>query len=218
MSNEVQIFSNELFGDVKGFLKDGEPWFLAGDVCRALGIKNSRDAVNDITKKLRAAGLKGVGTNDTLISTAGGKQKATIINEQYLYELVFNSRKQKAVLFRAWVTGEVLPALRKHGYYRMEGKMLRRAETDAIKEYIEYAKESGSDNADKYYMTITKVTNSIMGIEPAKRDSLSVEQLKQLGVIETIIDLALREGMQKKMHYKDIYKLARDKEIGRAHV
>ena len=55
---------------------------MAGDVCRALGIKNSRDAVNEIGKKLRTAGIKDVGIADILIQTAGGKQKTTIINEQ----------------------------------------------------------------------------------------------------------------------------------------
>ena len=88
----------------------GEPWFLAGDVCRALGIKNARDAVNEIGKKLKTAGAKGVGIADTLIQTAGlkgiyssytlletagGKQQSVIITEQVLYELIFDSRKHK---------------------------------------------------------------------------------------------------------------------------
>lgn len=109
--------------------------------------KNSSDAVNEIVKKLKTAGVKGVGTSDTLLETAGGKQQVTIINEQILYELIFNSRKQKAVLFRAWVTGEVLPSIRKHGFYRNKGKIIRRVETDAIKEFIEYAKSNGSQNS-----------------------------------------------------------------------
>ena len=80
--SQVQLFSHPDLGELKATIKNGEPWFLAGDVCRVLGIKNARDAVNEIGKKLKTAGAKGVGIADTLIQTAGGKQKATIINEQ----------------------------------------------------------------------------------------------------------------------------------------
>ena len=162
--SQVQLFSHPQLGEIKATIKNGEPWFLAGDVCRVLGIKNSRDAVNEIVNKLKTAGVKGVGTADMLIDTAGGKQRAVIVSEQILYELIFNSRKQKAVLFRAWVTGEVLPSIRKHGFYRAEGKMIRKVETDAIKEFIEYAKENGSQSSERYYMIITKATNEILGI------------------------------------------------------
>lgn len=147
----IQLFSHPELGEIKATIKNGEPWFLAGDACRVLGIKNSRDAVNEIGKKLKSAGLKDVGIADMLINTNSGKQKATIINEQILYELIFNSRKQKAVLFRAWVTGEILPSIRKHGFYRAEGKMIRRVETDAIQEFIEYAKSNGSQASERYY-------------------------------------------------------------------
>ena len=209
--SQVQLFSHPDLGELKATIRNGEPWFLAGDVCRALGIKNSRDAVNEIGKKLRTAGIKDVGIADILIQTAGGKQKTTIINEQIFYELVFNSRKQKAVLFRAWVTGEVLPSIRKHGFYRAEGKMIRKVETDAIKEFIEYAKSNGSQSSERYYAIITKATNSILGISAGERDSLTVIQLEHLAMVERVIASALIQGIEKEMNYKDIYKLASSK-------
>ena len=209
--SQVQLFSHPELGELKATIKNGEPWFLAGDVCRVLGIKNSRDAVNEIGKKLKSAGIEHVGIADTLIQTAGGKQKTTIINEQIFYELVFNSRKQKAVLFRAWVTGEVLPSIRKHGFYRAEGKMIRRVETDAIKEFIEYAKSNGSQSSERYYAIITKATNEILGIEAGKRDELSAMQLEHLAMVERVIASALTQGIEKEMNYKDIYKLASSK-------
>ena len=209
--SQVQLFSHPDLGELKATIRNGEPWFLAGDVCRALGIKNSRDAVNEIGKKLRTAGIKDVGISDTLIQTAGGKQKTTIINEQIFYELVFNSRKQKAVLFRAWVTGEVLPSIRKHGFYRAEGKMIRKVETDAIKEFIEYAKSNGSQSGERYYAIITKATNSILGISAGERDSLTAIQLEHLAMVERVIASALIQGIEKEMNYKDIYKLASSK-------
>lgn len=209
--SQVQLFSHPDLGEIKATIKNGDPWFLAGDVCRVLGIKNSSDAVNEIVKKLKTAGVKGVGTSDTLLETAGGKQQVTIINEQILYELIFNSRKQKAVLFRAWVTGEVLPSIRKHGFYRNEGKIIRRVETDAIKEFIEYAKNNGSSSSERYYMIITKATNEILGIEKGQRDSLTASQLEHLAMVERVIASTLMQGIEKGMNYKDIYKLASSK-------
>lgn len=97
---------------VRVCLQDGEPWFVAADVCRVLEIANSRDAV---------AGLdddeKGVGSTDTL----GGPQKVSLISESGLYALVFKSRKPEAKVFRKWLTAEVLPALRKVGAYAVGG-------------------------------------------------------------------------------------------------
>lgn len=209
--SQVQLFSHPELGEIKATIKNGEPWFLAGDVCRVLGIKNSSKAVSDIESKFKNAGLKGVYSSYALIKTAGGQQKATIINEQILYELIFNSRKQKAVLFRAWVTGEVLPSIRKHGFYRAEGKMIRRVETDAIKEFIEYAKNNGSQSSERYYAIITKATNEILGIEAGKRDELSANQLEHLAMVERVIASALTQGIEKEMNYKDIYKLASSK-------
>ena len=209
--SQVQLFSHPELGELKATIKNGEPWFLAGDVCRVLGIKNSRDAVNEIVNKLKTAGITRVGIADMSIKTAAGARQATIINEQILYELIFNSRKQKAVLFRAWVTGEVLPSIRKHGFYRAEGKMIRRVETDAIKEFIEYAKNNGSKNSDRYYAIITKATNEILNIEAGQRDSLTASQLEHLAMVERVIANALTTGIEKEMNYKDIYKLASSK-------
>ena len=209
--SQVQLFSHPELGEIKATIKNGEPWFLAGDVCRVLGIKNSSKAVSDIESKFKNAGLKGVYSSYALIKTAGGQQKATIINEQILYELIFNSRKQKAVLFRAWVTGEVLPSISKHGFYRAEGKMIRRVETDAINEFIEYAKNNGSKSSERYYAIITKATNEILGIEAGKRDELSAKQLEHIAMVERVIASALTQGIEKEMNYKDIYKLASSK-------
>ena len=209
--SQVQLFSHPELGELKATIKNGEPWFLAGDVCRVLGIKNSRDAVNEIGKKLKSAGIANVGIADMKIQTEAGARQATIVNEQILYELIFNSRKQKAVLFRAWVTGEVLPSIRKHGFYRAEGKMIRRVETDAIKEFIEYAKSNGSQSSDRYYAIITKATNEILNISAGQRDSLTAMQLEHLAMVERVIASALTQGIEKEMNYKDIYKLASSK-------
>lgn len=92
-------------------MKDGEPWFVAADVCRALGIGNSRDA----TARLDSD-EKGVVLTDTL----GGQQKLGIVNEPGLYTLVLGSRKPQAKEFKRWITHEVIPSIRKHGAYATE--------------------------------------------------------------------------------------------------
>lgn len=84
------------------------PWFVAKDVCDALGIGNSRQALTALEDD-----EKGVSITDTL----GGPQELATVNESGLYALIFRSRKPQARLFRRWVTGSVLPAIRRTGRY-----------------------------------------------------------------------------------------------------
>ena len=95
-------------------MRDGEPWFVAVDVCDALGIGNSRDA----TARLDSD-EKGVVLTDTL----GGQQKLGIVNEPGLYVLVLGSRKPQAKGFRRWIAHEVIPSIRKHGAYATEANI-----------------------------------------------------------------------------------------------
>ncbi|WP_228839600.1 phage antirepressor [Nocardia cyriacigeorgica] len=87
---------------------DGEPGFIANDVCAILDIRNSRDALGRLD-----VDEKGVVTTDTL----GGPQQTAIVTESGLYSLIFTSRKPEAREFKRWVTHEVLPAIRKTGGY-----------------------------------------------------------------------------------------------------
>ncbi len=91
---------------------DGEPWFMAADVCAALSIANSRDAVTRLDEDER-----GVATIDTL----GGAQEMATVNESGLYSLIVGSRKPEAKRFKKWVTSEVLPQIRKTGSYNGVG-------------------------------------------------------------------------------------------------
>lgn len=82
--NELQIFTNDTFGEVRTITRDGEPWFVAADVCSALELTNNRMAVDRLDED-----EKDVSSIDTL----GGAQSVTIINEPGLYSLVLGSRK-----------------------------------------------------------------------------------------------------------------------------
>ena len=109
MENQlIQVFSNEEFGEIRTLFINGEIYFVAADVCRALDIKNPRDAIANFDDN-----EKGVAT----IYTPGGPQKMNIVNEPGLYRLIFMSRKPNAKKFQNWVYHKVLPSIRKYGYY-----------------------------------------------------------------------------------------------------
>lgn len=106
---EVQIFSNAEFGEVRTLTIDGEPWFVGRDVATILGYSNPRDAI----RKHVDDEDKGVAKCDTL----GGNQELVIINESGLYSLILSSKLPTAKQFKRWVTNDVLPSIRKHGGY-----------------------------------------------------------------------------------------------------
>lgn len=191
-SSELITFTNDKIGEVRGFLRDGEPWFLAGQICRSLGIKNARDAVAGIDKRYDIAGIKGVGSSYTLLDTPGGKQRVLIIPEPFLYELIFQSRKQKAIVFRAWVTTEVLPALRKHGEYRMSGKLIRRSLTDEIVVSGEHDRMRGHGIS-----VYSALINKSLGL-PAKnnRDAFDDVTLRRIADREDLVRALIHEGKQ----------------------
>jgi len=114
MENKLMIFENEAFGKVRTLNLNGEPWFVAADVCKALELGNPSMTVERLDDD-----EKGISTIDTL----GGKQRMAIINEPGLYSLVITSRKPEAKAFKRWITHEVIPAIRKHGVYITDEKL-----------------------------------------------------------------------------------------------
>lgn len=102
------------YGDrpIRTVLIDGEPWFVAADVCTVLGIINGRDALSSLDDDER-----GVATTDT----PGGPQQVSIVNESGLYSLILRSRKPEARAFKRWITREVIPSIRRTGAYAAPG-------------------------------------------------------------------------------------------------
>ena len=103
--NEIQKFVNEQFGTIRTVNIDGEPWFVAKDVCDILGLQNVTQATQQLEDFERS------------MFNIGRQGEANIINESGFYSLVLRSRKPIAKPFRIWVTSEVLPSIRKHGMY-----------------------------------------------------------------------------------------------------
>ena len=108
MDNKLMTFENAAFGKIRTLTIDGEPWFVAADVCKALELGNPSMTVERLD-----ADEKGISSIDTL----GGKQRMAIINEPGLYSVILCSRKPEAKAFKRWITHEVIPAIRKYGGY-----------------------------------------------------------------------------------------------------
>lgn len=111
--NDVTIFRKDEFGAVRAVTLKGEPWFVAADVCRALGLGNSSMAVSKLDDDEKMT----LSLTDSHSNQRGGAQMATIINEPGLYALVLSSRKPEAKAFKRWITHEVIPSIRKTGGY-----------------------------------------------------------------------------------------------------
>lgn len=113
--NNLQIFNSPDFGQIRTIQQNGEAWFVGKDVAQALGYSQTAKAVREHVKDNH----KGM----SVLDTPGGKQETTIIDEAGLYSLVMRAKTEKAEAFQEWVTGEVLPAIRKHGGYLTPDKI-----------------------------------------------------------------------------------------------
>ena len=113
--NELQIFKNDEFGDIRTMNINGEPWFVGFDVADALGYKNQSDAImKHVAEEDRRVIQKSQITTLADVPNRG----FTFINESGLYALMFGSKLDSAKRFKHWVTSEVLPSIRRTGSYQ----------------------------------------------------------------------------------------------------
>ena len=103
--NDLKIFSNPEFGSIRVIEKDGEPWFVAADVCQILDLTNPTMALNRLDEDERSK------------LNLGRQGETNVVNEYGLYSLILGSRKPEAKVFKRWITHEVIPSIRKHGMY-----------------------------------------------------------------------------------------------------
>ena len=121
MVNEVEIFNNPEFGEIRTVTVNNEPMFCLADVCKALEIRNVSDCRNRLNEAGVVSNEVGVQTGVKADGTpAIQKVKMNFINESNLYKTIFQSRKEGAERFTDWVTSEVLPSIRKNGMYATE--------------------------------------------------------------------------------------------------
>lgn len=163
------------FGQCRYVMQKGEPYFIAKDVCDLLGLTNSRKAVKDMDDD-----EKGV----TIGYTPGGPQEMATINESGLYHLIFQSRKPEAKAFRKWVTSEVLPSIRKNGYYIAPGAKVSPAELRRMeKKLYSYLEEyvTGED--------ITKLARKF-GVRKRRVEHVMWGWIKDVALMERLQECA----------------------------
>lgn len=166
LMNELQVFNNAMFGNVRIVMKDNEPWFVAKDVCECLDVNNSRQALTRLDDDEK----DDVILNDTI----GRKQEMTTVNEYGLYSLVLSSRKPEAKEFKRWITHEVLPSIRKYGVYNLA---IPRTLPDALKAY---ANEIDEHNKTKALLEAQKPKVLFADAVSASETSILIGELAKI--------------------------------------
>jgi anti-repressor protein len=134
--NELQIFKNNQFGNVRIVMKEQEPWFVAKDVCNCLEINNSRQALIRLDDDEKSSVILNDGTP--------GNPEKSIVNEYGLYSLVLSSRKPEAKEFKRWITHDVIPQIRKTGQYIAD---IPKTLPDALRAYANEVEEHNKAKA-----------------------------------------------------------------------
>lgn len=194
MKNKLMIFENEAFGKVRTLNLNGEPWFVAADVCKALELGNPSMTVERLDDD-----EKGISTIDTL----GGKQRMAIINEPGLYSLVITSRKPEAKAFKRWITHEVIPSIRKHGAYMTDSLLdALEAHPEAVPEYLNRLRSENARNREltrRLRLALPKAEYYDAFVDPADCTNIRTTA-KELGVPEKQFTRYLEE---KKYLFRD---------------
>lgn len=143
------------------------------------------------------------------------EHKFVMLNEDQCYFVLTLMRnnahvvKSKLQLVKAFRDARSQLAMR--DIARVDGKQVRKLETKAISDLVEYAKAKGSKSAEKYYMQITKMTNKLLGIESGTRDNLDARTLGDIAVMEKIVSNAVSDGINAGLDYKEIFQLAKNR-------
>lgn len=191
--NELRVFESAEFGEVRTVEIEGAPWFVAVDVCRALEIGNSRQALVRLDDD-----EKGVISNDTL----GGKQEMATVSEAGLYALVLSSRKPEAKAFKRWITHEVLPTIRQHGAYMTDATLERALnEPDFLISLATKLKEEREARA-KLELDKTVLTQQVAELKPkASYYDLVLQCPGLLSMTEIAKDYGMSaKAMNKRLH------------------
>lgn len=113
LMNELQIFNNPEFGEIRTMVIDGEPWFVSKDISEKLGYTKPANMVKLVDGEDR----RNVRSSDLEPRSKGAIYQVSMINESGLYAAIFGSKQENAKKFKKWVTSEVLPEIRKTGQY-----------------------------------------------------------------------------------------------------
>lgn len=178
MKKNLAVISSPEFGEIRSMMIDKEPWFVAADVCEILGISNNRDAVLKLEEDEKKNGV-------AITDTVGRKNLATLINESGIYTLVFQSRKPEARAFRKWVTGEVLPNIRKHGFYMtpevaMSAKNVKRLRKQMLEQMRKYLIEEDVRKCARRFGVAARYVHCVLRGEFDNNDMMAFLQEKAM--------------------------------------
>lgn len=181
--NEIQIFENKEFGEIRVIEIDGQPWWILKDVCSAIGIGNVTDTANRLDADEKAE------FDSIEVSSNGTKQsrKRVIISESGLYAVILRSDKPSARSFRKWITSEVLPSIRRHGAYVTDNaldQLIDNPETamkffSTLKDELEKNVEALTPKAD-YYDIVLQCPGAILPTVIAKDYGYSATKFNKL--------------------------------------
>lgn len=143
--------------------RNGALWFVAADVCRALGLTNPAETVRHLEEDER-----GISTTDTSV----GPREVVVVSESGLYALIFKSRKPSAIHFRKWVTSVVLPALRTAGHYHLPqaATPCAQPETNKVRMVAEARQVFGARAAGELWFALSLPVVAAMRLAPAQSD------------------------------------------------
>ena len=172
--------------------------------------KQHKNVKRDIEKMITGLELDALNFEHIYFDDNNRQQIEYKLNQELTITLISGySVKLRHAIVKRWIELEKQVAQVKAS--RLDGKEARKLETGAIKDLVEYAEASGSKSANMYYANITRMTNSILGIESGQRDNLTVKQLDQVRIAETMVKMAISDGLEQSIPYKEIYKLCKDR-------
>lgn len=194
MNSNLMIFENPEFGAVRSILIDGEPWFVAADVCKALELEKTNRALSRLDDDEKGAHS---------VSTPGGRQRMSIISESGFYSLILGSRKPEARAFKRWITHEVIPSIRKHGAYMTDSLLdALEAHPEAVPEYLNRLRSENARNRElnrRLRLALPKAEYYDAFVDPADCTNIRTTA-KELGVPEKQFTRYLEE---KKYLFRD---------------
>lgn len=214
--SSVLRFTNIDFGEMRVLGTVTDPLFCLYDVCKSLDLR-----VKDVVVRLTKGDLisKGVVSNDPLddepilskhaIMTPGGIQQMYFVNEDGLYDVIFDSRKPQAKKFRKWITKYILPSIRKYGaYVDMNHDKIRtvtisvRTALTATIDYLNMLYDINKSSASNTYAFITNKANELVEIKNGERDLAPTEHLIRLIVAESMfVELLMKAAKKAKKDF-----------------
>lgn len=190
--NELKVFQNEEFGEVRSLVINDEPWFVGKDVAKALGYENPSKAIRDhVEEEDKKVGVQNV--TPYISDNLGRKQYPTFINESGVYSLIFGSKLPTAKKFKHWVTSEVLPTLRKTGKYEIPKDPM-----SALKLMFE-AQTQTNEKVEKHDQRIAELENNAL-LTPGQYNYLSKAVQRKVAQIKKELGWKLQSKQNSQLY------------------